>query len=164
MSQLKEVMEILEGEWTWGKLTKRKYVDHLIWKKNGHGYRIDNRVVQNVGKPIVKFKFEVGSYIGGTPTTTPTHFSISTTGKGNRVSWMAMPNGAVKVRLREGKRWLEAFPITECIDDLSNPKESELDFLEMMYPDANPRAAINQLPELLPGLLGVDAALKERFT
>lgn len=155
---LKITLRLLFREWNWKALSKRKYLDNLIWT-NTHSFRKDNRVVQNVGKPTVKFKFNIGSYIGGRPTRTPTHFSISTTGKEDRVCWMALYDGGLYVRQRKGKRWEEPFKLTDFFDDPLLPSEEELDLLEFLVPGIT-----DQLPELLPGLYGVDAALKERFT
>lgn len=154
---LRITLKLLFREWNWKSLSRRKNVERLIWTDYG-AYRKDNRVVQNVGKPNIKFKFEIGSYIGGRPTTTPTHFSISSTGSGDRVCWMATPKDELFVKQRRGKVWGDPLKLTAFFDDPTDPTDEELDFLEFLMPDVT-----TQLPLLLPGLYGVDAALKERF-
>lgn len=155
----KTTLHKLFKEWHWKQLRKRKYVGNLIFTSTG-SFRKDMRVVQNVGKPNVKFKFEVGSYIGGSPTTTPRHFSISTTGKKERISWMALPNDDLFLRIRtqEGV-WQTPIKIPGFFEDPTNILDEELEFLEFLYP-----GVCVQIEDLLPGLHGVDAALKERFT
>lgn len=149
---------ILFSEWNWLSLGRRKYVDNLIW--TGYGtFRKDNKTVQNVGKPMIKFKFEVGSYYGGRPTKTPRHFSISTTGRGDRICWMALQEGDVYIKQRKSHIWGEPINLTDFFDSPAQPTKDELEFLEFLMPDST-----MQIAELLPGLLGVDAALKERFT
>lgn len=155
---LKITLRLLFREWNWKALSKRKYVDKLIWT-NTRSFRRDERVVQNVGKPVVKFRFNVGSYGGCSPAETPRHFSISTTGKEDRICWMALPNDELYVRQRKGLGWEPPFRLTDFFDDPLQPGEEELDLLEFLVPGIT-----DQLPELLPGLHGVDAALKERFT
>lgn len=154
---LRIVLRLLFREWNWKALSKRKHVGNLIWTSYG-AYRKDMRVVQNVGKPNIKFKFEVGSYIGGRPTDVPTHFSISSMGREDRICWMATPRDEVFVKQRRGKIWGEPLKLTAFFDDPFEPTDEELDFLEFLMPDVT-----TQLPLLLPGLYGVDAALKERF-
>lgn len=156
-SEFREVLTILFREWSWNDLARRKYVANLIWTTYG-AERKDNRVVQNVGRPIVKFKFHVGSYIGGSPTKTPQHFSISTTGKVDRIAWMAMPNGDLFVKKRRSKVWDEPFKVTGFFGDPTGVTDQEIEFLEFLYP-----GVVEQLPELIPGLMGVDKALEDRF-
>lgn len=164
--EIKYVLQTLMQEWNWVTLNKRKYVANLIWTSSYGGYRKDNRVVQNVGKPKIKFKFNIGSYIGGSPTTIPTHFSIGTTGKLDRIEWMAKPvyhdsksrNGDVFIRLRHGRTWGEPFRVIDYFEDPGNITDEELELFEFLYPNATAK-----LPELLPGLLGIDDALRERF-
>lgn len=155
--RFKITLRLLFREWHWKELNKRKYLGNLIWNSQGSA-RKDNRVVQNVGKPVIKFKFVIGAYLGGSPTKTPRHFSISTTGKQDRIVWMALPDGTVMIRQRRGKVWGEPFKLTEFFEDPLNPSDGELELLEFVYPGVQ-----EKLPELLPGLYGVDTALKERF-
>ena len=156
-SEAKVTLGILYREWTWRKLDTRRGIENLIYTDYGF-YRKDMRVVQNVGRPIVKFRFDIGSYLGGTVTSTPTHFSISTVGANDRIKWMAMPCGDLFIRQRKGKSWQKALKVNDFFDDVSDIQDGELDLLEVLMP-----GAIQQLPKLLPGLLGVDAALEERF-
>lgn len=154
----KTTLHKLFKEWQWKKLSRRKYVEQLIWTSTG-GHRKDNRVVQNVGKPKIKFKFEVGNYLGGATTTTPRHFSISTTGNKERISWMAMPNDDLFLKRRGAdKIWQPPVKMSGFFEDCTDIRNEELEFLEFLYP-----GICVQIQELLPGLHGVDAALKERF-
>lgn len=157
-SEAKVTLGILYREWTWRKLDTRRGIEKLIYTDLGYGYRKDMRVVQNVGRPIVKFRFDIGPYLGGTVTSTPTHFSISTMGTSDRIKWMAMPGGDLFIRQRKGKSWQKALKVNDFFDDVSDIQDGELDLLEVLMP-----GAIQELPKLLPGLLGVDAALEERF-
>lgn len=155
----KTTLHKLFKEWQWKQLSRRKYIEDLIWTTYG-SHRKDNRVVQNVGKPNIKFKFEVGSYLGGAPTDTPRHFSISTTGKKERISWMAMPNDDLFLKRRDAdKVWQPPVKMTGFFEDCTGIRNEELEFLEFLYP-----GICSQIEELLPGLHGVDAALRERFT
>lgn len=155
----KTTLHKLFKEWQWEQLSRRKYVKNLIWTENGFA-RKDNRVVQNVGKPVVKFKFEVGAYLGGRPTSNPRHFSISTTGNRERISWMAMPGGDLFFKRRDaGRVWQPPIKMTGVFEDHTDIRNEELEFFEFLYP-----GVCSQIEELLPGLHGVDAALRERFT
>lgn len=153
----KTTLHKLFKEWTWGELTRRKYVGNLIFTQAGY-FRTDNRVVQNVGKPVIKFRFDVGPYLGGTVTSTPRHFSISTTGKQDRIKWMAMPDGEVFLQRRAGKTWQQPVKMTDFFADPKDIKNEELDLLEFLYPGITA-----QVVELLPGLHGIDSALWEKF-
>lgn len=154
----KTTLHKLFKEWQWKQLSRRKYVEQLIWTSYG-AHRKDNRVVQRVGKPEIKFKFEIGNYLGGTTTTTPRHFSISTTGPKERISWMAMPNDDLFLKVRAAdKVWQPPVPMTGFFEDCTDIRNEELEFLEFLYP-----GICVQIEQLLPGLHGVDAALKERF-
>lgn len=156
-SDIKTVLGLLFAEWTWRKLDQRRGVEKLIYTNYGH-YRKDNAVVQKVGSPIIKFRFDIGPYIGGTVTTTPTHFSISTTSRKDRIKWMAMPGGDVFIQQRRAGLWQPKLKLNEFFDDPQNIDDGELDLLEILMP-----GSVRQLPGLLPGLRGVDAALEERF-
>lgn len=153
----KTTLHKLFKEWTWRDLTRRKYVGNLIFTGNG-GYRKDNRVVQNVGKPAIKFRFDVGPYLGGPVTSTPRHFSISTTGNLDRISWMAMPGGDVFLKRRVGKVWKPPVKMTDFFLDCCDIQKEELEMLEFLYPGITA-----QVVELLPGLHGIDSALWEKF-
>lgn len=154
----KTTLHKLFKEWQWKQLSRRRHVDKLIWTENGY-FRKDNRVVQRVGKPEIKFKFEIGNYVGGTTTTTHRHFSISTTGKKERITWMAMPDNDTLLRQRgANKVWQPPIKLSGFFEDCVDIRNEELEFLEFLYP-----GICVQIAELLPGLHGVDAALKERF-
>lgn len=154
----KTTLHKLFKEWQWKQLSRREYIENLIWTEGGFA-RKDNRVVQKVGKPVVKFKFEVGAYLGGRPTSNPRHFSISTTGKLERISWMAMPNDDLFLKRRDAdKVWQPPVKMTGFFEDCTDIRKEELELLEFLYP-----GICSQIQELLPGLHGVDAALKERF-
>lgn len=154
----KTTLHKLFKEWQWKQLSRRKHVEQLIWTSYG-AHRKDNRVVQNVGDPKIKFKFEVGNYIGGTTTTTPRHFSISTTGNKERISWMAMPNDDLFLKRRGAdKVWQPPIKLSGFFEDPTGIQNEEVEFLEFLYP-----GICAQIVELLPGLHGIDDALKERF-
>lgn len=154
----KTTLHKLFKEWQWKQLCRRKHVGKLIWTESG-SCRKDNRVVQRVGKPEIKFKFEVGNYIGGTTTTTPRHFSISTTGKKERICWMAMPDDGILLRRRDvNKVWQAPIKLSGFFEDPTGIQNEEIEFLEFLYP-----GICAQIVELLPGLHGIDDALKERF-
>lgn len=154
--RIKFTLHMLFREWNWKALSRRKYVNKLIYTDSGWP-RKDNRVVQNVGKPAIKFKFEVGSYIGGSPTKTPQHFSISTTGRHDRIAWMAKSDGDLLVKFRQDKEWTAPARIAGFFADTSNILDEEIEFFLFIYPN------FSMLEELLPGLHGVDQALRERF-
>lgn len=153
----KTTLHKLFKEWQWEDLSKRKYVERLIWTDYGAARR-DNRTTIRVGKPIIKFKFEIGSYLGGTVTNTPRHFCIETTGKADRISWMATPQDGVFLKRRAGKVWQPPVKLTGFFEDPYNITNEELEFLEILHP-----GICSMVEELLPGLHGVEAALKEKF-
>lgn len=152
----KRALALLFREWNWRTLVRRKHIGELIFTNQGW-FRKDNRTVQNVGSPKIKFKFEVGP-LGGAPTSEPTHFSISSTGKNERVCWMATPRDEMFLKQRKGRFWGEPIKLTGFFNDPFDPADEEIDLLEFLMP-----GVVEQLPLLLPGLHGVDAALKERF-
>lgn len=159
-SDIKTVLGLLFAEWTWRNLDRRRGIDKLIYTNYGI-YRKDNNVVQNVGKPEIKFRFDIGHAgiaLSGAVTKVPTHFSISTMGRGDRIKWMALPEGDLFIRQRKAGVWQPKLKLNEFFDDPQNIDDSELELLEMVMP-----GSVRQLPELLPGLRGVDAALEERF-
>lgn len=153
----KTTLHKLFKEWQWQQLSRRKHVGSLIWTYDGAARR-DNRTTVRVGKPIIKFKFEVGEYLGGTVTNTPRHFCIETTGKQDRISWMATPNNEVFLKRRVGKVWEHPISILGFFEDPHNITNEELELLEMLYP-----GICGMVEQLLPGLHGIDAALKEKF-
>lgn len=153
----KTTLHKLFKEWQWKDLSSRKYVERLIWTDYGAA-RKDNRTTIRVGKPIIKFKFEIGSYLGGTVTNTPRHFCIETTGKTDRISWMATPQDEVFLKRRVGKVWKPPVKLTGFFEDAYNITNEELEFLEILHP-----GLCSMVEELLPGLHGVEAALKEKF-
>lgn len=153
----KTTLHKLFKEWQWQQLSRRKHVGRLIWTDSGAA-RKDNRTTVRVGKPIIKFKFEVGRYLGGTVTNTPRHFCIETTGKQDRISWMATPNNEVFLKRRVGKVWEHPISILGFFEDPHNITNEELELLEMLYP-----GICGMVEQLLPGLHGIDAALKEKF-
>jgi hypothetical protein len=153
----KTTLHKLFKEWQWKQLNRRKHVGRLIWTDNGAA-RKDNRTTVRVGKPIIKFKFEIGSYLGGTVTNTPRHFCIETTSKQDRISWMATPQDEVFLKRRIGKVWQAPVKLTGFFEDPYEITNEELEFLELLYP-----GICSQVVELLPGLHGIDDALKEKF-
>lgn len=154
--RLKFTLHMLFREWNWKYLSKNKYVQNLIYTGSG-AYRKDNRVVQNVGKPAIKFKFVIGSYLGGAPTKTPCHFNIATTGKHDRICWMAKPDGDLLIKFRHEKQWSDPFKVADFFADTANILDEEIEFLLLLYPQ------VAMLEEFLPGLHGVNQALRERF-
>lgn len=163
---VKETLQRLISEWNWPSLASRKRIDNLIWTDYG-GYRKDNRVVQNVGprKALIKFKFEVGQYLGGAPCKTPTHFRIATTGKCDRIAWMAYPRSydtgeyRLAIAYRRGKVWEEPVYVHDFFMDSSDIQDGEIELLEFLIPGFS-----DKIIELVPGLEGVDEALQERFS
>lgn len=156
-SDIKATLGLLFAEWTWRKLEGRRGIERLIYTNYGI-YRKDNAVVQNVGKPAIKFRFDIGSYLGGTTTTVPTHFSISTTGLKNRIKWMAMPSGDLFIQQRKDRAWQPRMRMNDFFDDPQYIEDSEIDLLEILMP-----GVVQELTQLLAGLRGVDQALEERF-
>lgn len=72
---------------------------------------------------------------------------------------MAMPNDDLFLKVRAAdKVWQPPVPMTGFFEDCTDIRNEELEFLEFLYP-----GICVQIEQLLPGLHGVDAALKERF-